>query len=375
MIRSFLPIGQGNFAVERFYKGEYNVVFDCGSSTKIGKGRVEKTVEDQIRRTFHEGERIKKVFISHLHDDHINGLPFLLKYCNVEEIYLPYMTPSEKAIALILLHDSIDDRSGPLLQQLLTGQRLGTDEIETRVIFVLPNQSELPSNNETTVRSGQEIHLNLSFPHPFDEWLFIPFVYEDKRRSAQFSQLLIDNGIATDIQDRILTSNFWEDPDLLKKLKDVYSAIVKNINLTTMVVWSGTKEDDVGQCPCKNYYTKDFYRRCKYPECHRVLYKSGCLYTGDYRASTSREWDAMRRAYNEVWDMTGVFTIPHHGSSYNYNEELVRNHAVYIINAGYQNSDGHPSQSVLCHLMDSESTFFWVNEHVGSGVSFRVQII
>lgn len=39
MFRSFLPVGQGAFYVERFFdaneQSKYNVVYDCGSSTSL----------------------------------------------------------------------------------------------------------------------------------------------------------------------------------------------------------------------------------------------------------------------------------------------------------------------------------------------------
>lgn len=80
MLRSFLPIGQGGFAVEQFDDARYNVVFDCGTSTANGKSSARQAIEDQIRQTFGPKTKIQKVFISHLHADHINGLPFLLRY-------------------------------------------------------------------------------------------------------------------------------------------------------------------------------------------------------------------------------------------------------------------------------------------------------
>ena len=103
MLRSFLPIGQGGFAVEQFDDARYNVVFDCGTSTANGKSSARQAIEDQIRQTFDPNTKIQKVFISHLHADHINGLPFLLRYCRVSQVYLPYLTQSEQVITLILL--------------------------------------------------------------------------------------------------------------------------------------------------------------------------------------------------------------------------------------------------------------------------------
>lgn len=93
MIRSFLPVGQGAFYCEQFMddlKREWvNVVYDCGSSTNV------KLVEEQIKNNFEKDEIIHAVFISHLDEDHINGIPFLLKYCNVNKIFFPLLTESD----------------------------------------------------------------------------------------------------------------------------------------------------------------------------------------------------------------------------------------------------------------------------------------
>ena len=69
MIRSFLPVGQGAFYRELFSleDGIHTIIYDCGSST------AQSIVEQQIKDEFKIGEVIDAVFISHLHEDHMNG--------------------------------------------------------------------------------------------------------------------------------------------------------------------------------------------------------------------------------------------------------------------------------------------------------------
>lgn len=100
MIRSFLPVGQGAFYCEQFEgwgdNEDVNIVYDCGSSTNV------KLVEKQIRDNFYKGQTIHAVFISHLDDDHINGIPFLLKYCHVKKMFFPLITEKNtKYISLL----------------------------------------------------------------------------------------------------------------------------------------------------------------------------------------------------------------------------------------------------------------------------------
>ena len=92
ILRSFFPIGQGAFFRETFLYGEnkYNVIYDCGSSSNS------VLVETTIRNEFSKDETIDALFISHFDEDHINGIPFLLEYCNVRRIFFPLLTTRDK---------------------------------------------------------------------------------------------------------------------------------------------------------------------------------------------------------------------------------------------------------------------------------------
>ncbi len=69
-------------------KSQFRFVFDCGS-TSAGH---ETYLENAIKNDFFKGETIDLVFISHLHDDHFNGIEILNNYANIENIILPYMS-------------------------------------------------------------------------------------------------------------------------------------------------------------------------------------------------------------------------------------------------------------------------------------------
>ena len=94
MVRSFLPIGQGAFYCECFhFNGKtHNIVYDCGSKTNI------QILKEQIKTTFEKDERIDALFLSHLHEDHINGIPFLLEHCCVNKIIFPIIDNYSKRL-------------------------------------------------------------------------------------------------------------------------------------------------------------------------------------------------------------------------------------------------------------------------------------
>ena len=72
--------------------GKVNVVYDCGTISGLS---VLKAV---IERTFEHGEVIDALFLSHLHEDHINGLPILAKRCQIKRVYLPMMDTTDLAL-------------------------------------------------------------------------------------------------------------------------------------------------------------------------------------------------------------------------------------------------------------------------------------
>ena len=87
MDRMFLPVGQGAFYCERFRAlgRTINIVYDCGTHSGMC------VLDRELGRVFNKGDIIDAVFISHLHEDHFNGLECLLKKCKVQRIYLPHM--------------------------------------------------------------------------------------------------------------------------------------------------------------------------------------------------------------------------------------------------------------------------------------------
>ena len=107
MLRNFLPVGQGAFYCESFRcknGKKINVVYDCGSSTDV------KIVEYEIINNFKQGEVIHALFISRLDEDHVNGIPFLLKYCNVKNVFYTIISDKDKLDLKIYLQ--IIDKNG-----------------------------------------------------------------------------------------------------------------------------------------------------------------------------------------------------------------------------------------------------------------------
>lgn len=132
MTRTFHSVGQGAFYTE-VYDG-FNVVYDCGSSTG------HNLVTNEIKKEFHEKEKIDLLFISHFHEDHINGLDFLLDYCDVKYIILPLQYEEDKVYTLMdNYYHLYKDNEMILDPEKFVGER-------AKLVFVQPTEPDKVSN-------------------------------------------------------------------------------------------------------------------------------------------------------------------------------------------------------------------------------------
>ena len=85
LTRTFHPVGQGAFYSEVFKVDEeerFVTIYDCGTESKNDfiKKEIEDFKKDLQRKT------IDILFLSHFHNDHINGLDMLLDGMTVKKI-------------------------------------------------------------------------------------------------------------------------------------------------------------------------------------------------------------------------------------------------------------------------------------------------
>ena len=78
---TFHGVGQGLFYSGSICDNTFNFVYDCGTSSDKS---CLKNALPEIRQD------LDFVVISHLHDDHVNGLPELFEKAHIKKIFLPY---------------------------------------------------------------------------------------------------------------------------------------------------------------------------------------------------------------------------------------------------------------------------------------------
>ena len=91
-MRNFVNVGQALFAIE-VHNGK-TIVYDCGGESSL----IVASVLPYILKT---NSTIDILFISHYDYDHINGVQYLLRHCNVRHIVLPMVDEPFKFLPLI----------------------------------------------------------------------------------------------------------------------------------------------------------------------------------------------------------------------------------------------------------------------------------
>ncbi|WP_314362183.1 hypothetical protein [Rothia mucilaginosa] len=97
--RYHYPVGQGIFSAQivRTSEKQYVCVYDCGSSA--GGKNIEKYTRELYEKT---SGIIDLLVISHLDDDHVNGVRKLYKErFRIEKVVLPYMTRWERILYVL----------------------------------------------------------------------------------------------------------------------------------------------------------------------------------------------------------------------------------------------------------------------------------
>ncbi len=369
VVRSFMPVGQGAFYVEQFTScnPRINLVFDCGSSTD------ERILFQSINSVFQKGETIHAVFISHLHDDHINGLEYLLSNYNVEKIYFPLLDC--KAKTLTLLHylasknsHNTNDFFFRFVNEPYT--YLISKDKRTEVIYVLPEDPEIIEYRQRygeSVRSGENVakHIN-TMSGDYCKWEIVPFNFRNQQRIIDLVKQLENifskyfPGENIQIDEKFNLDDYWKRfPSIRSDIKNAYENIKGSLNTNSMVVFSGTTTNNAYQHFCLSK-TDDCYQ-CD--SCCSTNYRSGCLYTGDYDCSGESKYNDLNSAYSNYWDNIGCITIPHHGSWHNYNPDLTSNRRVFcIISASTKNNYQHPHALVMRDLLRKRIITLWINE-------------
>lgn len=369
MLRVFHPIGQGAFYTEFF--NNFTMVYDCGSSTD------ESLLKNEIKSTFEKGEKIDAVFISHLHTDHVNGLEFLLNYCNVRRLFLPLMSDIERI--QLIIHNSINFGINKFVEGLIFYPEETLSNSDTQLFFIPPVEGEnlddidkLSSMNFDEIsekrlkRNILDSNIKLK-SRKTKNWIFLPFNFQDSKRSQILQQELANRNIFINSKDDFEKN--WSKPKCRKSIIDSYKSVPGNFNTNSLTLYSGPEFGHrydfsfINACVMVRIC---FSNHCFFPT------DSGCLYFGDYEAKGKNKWTKLHDRYHQYWPQIGTVQIPHHGSKHNYNRKINKKPMISIISAGNSNIHRHPHPSTIRDIVKDNGWPVIVNENAGSRVQFYI---
>ena len=339
--REFHPVGHGAFYSERYaYKDEegktkhINVVYDCGSKSMIAN------FETVVDCAFRKGEVIDAVFISHLHEDHINGIPRLIKRYKVKRIYFPLIM--EKELDLLKVRMLIDGVEGFSREFIYSPSKAIKNIVDKNKIKLIGVEEGIIAEGKKDLIEPEE-KMGYRINEDYDGSIASGSDTFDKRsRVKELEDSLEELGITAAKLTQIL-NHPEQYTDAVDKLKKAYRKVSGEFNSNSMTLYSGPNNQDIragydcviggGMADCEGDINitrnlakgNDIKHYCNY---------IGCLYTGDYNAKKKQEFSELVSKYKEVWKNIGILQVPHHGSSYNFNEGLINPGMICIISAG-----------------------------------------
>lgn len=399
--RVFHPVGQGGFYTEKF-EDEHDqtyqprmVVYDCGGNSKED---IEKYIDSFLFKS--PKQRIDAIFISHLHNDHINGLDYLCSRAVVKRIFLPLFTPNE-IVESLLFNAAFSKRkefieSNQTILNLLGEADNGAQIIEVdefREGFAFPNEQPLilneghaiPNRISCGTRLALANNTNSGSHESYLNWIYMPYNAVFPEPNVDFTGIQNVEEIEPVVRKILdLYEKFKERKEkhyyqqcteelielltstAIYRIKDIYKVLYGGVhNSQSMTVFSGLciKDNEYFDIifhsnllhnTCHNYYWHCHYDRCHclcHPDCEDKI-PCNFLYTGDFEAKVGKNFIDLESFYKQqkVWDTLCGIQIPHHGSRNNYHKGLYEDRCFAVASAGIKNQYNHPNIDTLINI-------------------------
>ena len=329
-------------------------------------------VEDYCERLGFEQGKVKPVidavFISHFHDDHVNGLETLFGKADIKRIFVPLLNDED---VWAISPSFVDRLGGPsrnlLYKSLLTlavrnsesplewdGQSVTVIKVEKR--GAMPNETDELNLDEEPgktrlIASGALVRAFSKSP-----WVFKTFNYDNasSEKSETLRTALKNAKIGLSLSD---IASKCSDPDYFGKVRGCYKSVRGSINGNSMVTYSGPATQSVR---CMHMHS--CCSNCAICRCwlRHAGEKAGCMYFGDYEAKGQKKWAQCADDFEEQFPLLLMQQVPHHGSLNNYNRAMNSEKKFNFISAGKNNR--HPHTSVLKALNNAGVPWVWIHE-------------
>lgn len=359
LIRTFHPVGHGAFYTERFYDGSgkciFTAVFDCGcfEAAKKGVNHHLNHINTTIQNTFNANDVIDVLFISHFHTDHINGIDFLLKHCDIKRIYIPILTP--RVILEAFLFNCIQTGST---------DNIGNELIEKFATSQIPNVTQIRSNRtnqkdvqlkevEITLNHNRFLSSHSRLCHSNISWTFITFnLLEGQMNKLLYKRSPLKGLVRNRQVDFVKLHNFITS-NSISQLQQIYKQALKvEHNSYSMTVLSYYSQYNPKNTQYQIWWNNNIIQN---------ISLINCLYMGDFEANANypkqnTNIDALRSFYSTRWRGIGLLQVPHHGSKHNYDDKLYDVQRLCVISHGDPDKYHHPDICVVNRIQQHHCT-------------------
>lgn len=391
LTRTFHPVGQGTFYTEQIENkaggAKFTVVYDCGSGNT---NNCPQSLCDYLDTCIDAYKEIDILFISHFHNDHINGIKSLIgNGVKIKNIVLPYV---ESGIlnGIISLKNEYND---PIFDSHIQNPYETLHSITstgTRFVYVVSEGSRingpfLPPDSQSTnpfgdnrpvvsINNNIQTKENICYCHSGDiislcNWFFAPFVDKKIEGNDDLKDAL--ESLKDLISDLKITYGDDWIANGKSQISEAYKKINNNINKTSMMVFSS---------PFILRAVMDCRLECKRPDCDATtkgnLLWASCLYTGDIPLDSSicSQITTTLSPYQ-----IGTFQIPHHGSRVGWNPPIKGignkiNDSINFLSYGIKNRYQHPSKEVLKYFYDKAERVMCVNDDKSTKIIQTIQL-
>jgi hypothetical protein len=359
---------------------------------------------------------LEVLFLSHLDDDHVSGVDWLLAETTPREVVLPYL--SDHDWAFVLASEFAQGRgSRTLIDIARDPTRWFAERGVRRVTFVevdeegddprsadtpdpgFPSESGEPSllkgeperRPESGARTpdGEVPVADLHWSRPLralpDDraearvaplgavasigcsqalpWVLAPYAHRPSAKLRKAFRKALSTAFPGAAKDRDYTAEALTSAGR-SKLRGCFDKIWATHNLVTMALYSGP----VSPARDRPIHNTAFHGRMV-----RRNVRAGWLGFGDFNTSVAVRRQRLLTYYGPYLGAVGQLTLPHHGADNSCDPSLLKsfpNLWSAVASAG-QNSYGHPGQTIQAAVHAAGLAFLQVDEHPGKAYCVR----
>ncbi|HKC67328.1 MAG TPA: hypothetical protein VKG26_03810 [Bacteroidia bacterium] len=404
----FNKAGQGSFYTGRISSPNnenFCFAYDCG--TKSGASFIRNEITKyKAELKQHNVNKLDMLVISHLDDDHVNQISFLLEdLSECSRVILPYLSPLQRLLLAFKQDDLANEEdyfsfiSNPVDYLISRGV--------TEIIFLdgdneEENPNQVPSNpiqpsgesqskitvdiklkkipdgklelEQTEIKKNQKVGFYLSndkiYWGAFWEFYFHNKPQKDEAKKVAEFLVVLSKEFGKPVTEAItglLLKEILDARGVIDKTRKVFRKIFGNLNDSGIVMLHSPvqfKNAEFIYKTGKKYYYED-YRVAKYYRHYWGLNDyCGNLLNGDISLSP---YSPYPNYIKEKLQHVIVFQVPHHGSRHSWNSGVLADLNSYfptvaVINYGWGNSHGHPGEIVLENLIDNDFKYVLNNQ-------------